>query len=88
MSESSTRSVTADARGRVLLGQKAAGRTFLVEERESGSYEVVPAVTIPAQSAWLYQDPQIQASIDRGLTQAAKGLGKVMTFAASLEDEE
>ncbi|HET6327815.1 MAG TPA: hypothetical protein VFG04_24235 [Planctomycetaceae bacterium] len=62
---------TADAKGRITLGNKYAGQTFIVLEVND---EVIlsPAVTIPAREAWLYKNEAAMESLQRGLDQAKK----------------
>ncbi len=46
---------TADTKGRVALGQKFAGRTFIVkEESESGDIILTPGAVIPEREMWLF----------------------------------
>jgi hypothetical protein len=62
---------TADAKGRITLGNKYAGQTFIVLEVDD---EVIlsPAVTIPAREAWLYKNEAAMKSLRRGLDEAKK----------------
>jgi hypothetical protein len=63
---------TADGKGRITLGNKYAGRTFIVQEVD-GKVVLNPAVTIPEREAWLYENPEALASVRRGLKQAQMG---------------
>ncbi|MEX0715583.1 MAG: hypothetical protein WD066_03310 [Planctomycetaceae bacterium] len=63
---------TADTKGRIALGSRFAGKTFIVREVE-GKIMIEPAVVIPEREAWLYADKQALESLRRGLEQARTG---------------
>jgi hypothetical protein len=62
----------ADGKGRIALGNKYAGRTFIVQELDE-KIILNPAVTIPASEAWLYENKEALASVGRGLQEAQNG---------------
>jgi hypothetical protein len=62
---------TADAKGRITLGKRYAGQTFVVLERD-GEVILAPVVTIPAREAWLYKNQSAMKSLQRGLDQAKR----------------
>jgi hypothetical protein len=62
---------TADVKGRITLGPKYAGQTFIVLEVDD-KLILDPAVTIPAREAWLYKNQKAKKSLERGLDQAKK----------------
>jgi hypothetical protein len=62
----------ADGKGRITLGNKYAGRTFIVQELDE-KVVLDLAVTIPAREAWLYKNKAALASVRRGLEQAKNG---------------
>lgn len=45
---------TTDPNGQLVLGQKYAGHTFEVTERDDGALILVPADAIPESEAWLH----------------------------------
>jgi hypothetical protein len=63
---------TADAKGRISLGESFAHRTMLVERRGD---EIIlrPARVIPEREAWLYENKKALGAVRRGLKQAAGG---------------
>jgi len=61
----------ADGKGRITLGNKDAGQTFIVQELDE-KVILNRAVTIPASEAWLYKNKKALASVRRGLKQAEK----------------
>lgn len=54
---------TAGADGQLALGQKYAGRSFDVTERNDGTLVLVPTDAIPESEAWLHT-PEMQAQLD------------------------
>lgn len=64
---------TVDAKGRVTLGGKFAGKTVLIEEVDDYTLKIRAAVVLPEAEAWLYRDRKALASLRRGLEQARSG---------------
>lgn len=62
-----------DSKGRLLLGEELAGTTVLVERRDNGEYVVKPAVVIPAEEKWLFENKEALNSVMLGLKQARAG---------------
>ena len=62
-----------DSKGRLLLSQELAGTTVLVEKRNNGEYVIKPAVVIPANEKWLFQNEKALGSVMLGLKQAREG---------------
>lgn len=62
-----------DSKGRLLLGEELAGTTVLVERRDNGEYVVKPAVVIPAEEKWLFENKEALNSVMLGLKQARSG---------------
>jgi hypothetical protein len=63
----------ADSKGRLALGAQFANVTFIVDARDPGCIILKPAVAIPAQEAWLYQNQTALALVRQGLAQAQDG---------------
>lgn len=55
---------TAGADGQLALGQKYAGRSFDVTERNDGTLVLIPADAIPESEAWLHT-PEMQEKLRR-----------------------
>ncbi len=60
----------ADSKGRVVLGERFANHTVLVEEVSDTEVRVSLARVIPEREAWLYQNKQALQSVREGLAQA------------------
>jgi hypothetical protein len=60
----------ADNKGRILLGSRFANVTFIVEDGDPGQVVLKPAVAIPAQEAWLYQNETALTLVRKGLAEA------------------
>jgi hypothetical protein len=72
MSDASTYPRSADAKGRVTLGERFANRTVLVEDH--GDELVIRlARIIPEREAWLYENKKALGMVRRGLKQAKAG---------------
>jgi hypothetical protein len=65
--------VSADERGRIALGAEAKELTYNVSRNDIGQLLLTPVVTIPAHEAWLTRNQPAQASIQRGVEDAAAG---------------
>lgn len=64
---------TADAKGRVTLGERFANRTVIVEEIDDTEVRVTLARVIPEREAWLYDNPKAKAAVLKGVEQAKAG---------------
>lgn len=62
-----------DSKGRIILDKSYAGATMLVERRDDGTIILRPAVTVPANEAWLWQNKQALAMVREGLDEARAG---------------
>ena len=62
---------TVGAGGEVLLGDEHKGETVTTEEVEPGFWIIRSKSLVVSDQAWL-DDPEVQASIDRGLKWAAE----------------
>ena len=75
-----TRSI--DSKHRITLSDKAV-KAVRLKNKKITSYQVLvgkrgdillrPSVSIPASEAWIYENPEVIASIRRGLKQAKEG---------------
>lgn len=66
--------VRPDAKGRITLGKLADGvSSFRVLEQPGGAYLLEPMVEIPARENWLFKNKSALASVQKGLSQSAKG---------------
>jgi hypothetical protein len=63
----------ADSKGRVLLGERFANRTVLVEQLSPTEVLLKLARVIPEREAWLYENPRAIAAVRAGLSQAREG---------------
>jgi len=59
-----------DTKGRIVLNKRFAGATMLVENRKDGSFVIRPAVTVPANEAWIWKNKKALAMVQRGLEDA------------------
>lgn len=64
-----------DAKKRVVLpkGLVVEGITYHIYSNSIGQIILDPQVTIPASEAWLFNNPDALASVQRGLSDAAQG---------------
>lgn len=63
----------ADSKGRVALGSRFAHCTFIIDDSDVGKIILKPAVAIPAQEAWLYENQTALNLVRQGLAQAREG---------------
>jgi hypothetical protein len=61
-----------DSKGRITLDKKFAGGTMLVDMRDDGTIFMKPAVTVPAEEAWLWNNPAAIGAVQRGLAQGRR----------------
>jgi hypothetical protein len=79
-----------DKKRRVSLGtgvQTAPGVRYKVMENEFGQILLDPVKTVPAYEAWIYENPERIASIQRGISQAEVG-ELVKIDLGPIEDED
>jgi hypothetical protein len=63
-----------DAKGRITLGQRAAGISgYKVTDLGDGNLMLTAMKEIPARELWLYKNPEALAMVEEGLRQAARG---------------
>lgn len=81
-----------DSKGRITLGNLAAGiSSFRAVRQPDGRIVLEPFVEIPAREQWLFRNKRALASVKRGLAEAqageAKSLGSFARYAGSEADE-
>src|SRR5258706_16372037 len=59
-----------DSKGRIALDKSYAGATMLVDRRDDGTIVLRPAVTVPANEAWVWKNKKALAMVQRGLEDA------------------
>src|SRR5438128_8272291 len=59
-----------DSKGRIVLDKSYAGATMLVDQRKDGTIVLRPAVTVPADEAWLWKNKKALAMVQEGLAEA------------------
>lgn len=66
--------VSADSRQRITLGSLSRNhQRFRIYQNSQGELLIRPMVEIPADEAWLYQNPAALAAVREGLADAAAG---------------
>jgi hypothetical protein len=67
-------SVKPDSKKRVVLPKSVVrkGITYHMYQNSIGQIVLDPQVTIPVSEAWLYENPEVIASVRRGLADAKK----------------
>ena len=63
---------TVDNKGRITLGKGYANQTVVVDDSNPNQLVIRKMVLIPAEEAWLYQNPDAVKSVRKGLQQAAE----------------
>jgi hypothetical protein len=66
-------SASIDKRGRLTLGVEATSKKYRVMKNQSGQILLDPVVNIPERELWLWKNPEAQASLEKGMQQAATG---------------
>ncbi|MBN2238895.1 MAG: hypothetical protein JW712_03900 [Dehalococcoidales bacterium] len=85
------RSIRPDSRKRIPIGKAIQGRediTYRMYTNKYGQIILDPQITIPAPEAWVFENKDILASIDRGMAESLDG--KTVnrgSFAKYVEDE-
>ena len=72
--------VRTDERGRLALGAATKERVYSVSRNKIGQILLTPVVTIPVHEVWLWRNQNALASVQRGLAEAAVGIGKEGDF--------
>ncbi len=86
--------VRPDNKGRITLGKLAKGiSSFRVTPDKSGGIYLKPYVEIPAnipeRERWVYENPEILASLERGIQQIRDGDTHYLgDFSKCLDDED
>ena len=62
-----------DTKGRLMLGNRFAGRMVIIDDSDPERIVVKPAVAIPEREAWLYKNAEALTRVRAGLEQARKG---------------
>src|SRR5438477_11801886 len=62
-----------DSKGRIVLDKSYAGATMLVDQRQDGTIVLRPAVTVPADEAWLWKNKKALDMVQEGLAEARQG---------------
>ena len=67
--------VKPDTKKRVVLPKTLVGEdiTYHIYSNKFGQIVLDPQVTIPASEVWLFNNPDVLASVQRGLSDAAQG---------------
>ena len=73
--------ITPDAKNRISIGSLLAQSNFATDNIEgfkafidpNGMIVLLPVITVPVHEAWLYQNPEALASVDRGIKDALAG---------------
>jgi putative transposon-encoded protein len=74
--------------GQISLGKEFAGRQVLVEERESGVWQIRTALVVPENETWLHQ-PHMRESLQKAIDDAqSREPSETKDFSAFLEDLE
>lgn len=73
MTTKATTTKEVDAKGRIVLGKKFAGKTVLVEEIDDTEIRIVAAAVIPERELWLHKNQRAMARVQEGLAAARAG---------------
>ena len=74
MAETADFTVRPDAKGRITLGALAKGvSSYRIHIEADGKLFLEPFAEIPMRERWIYENPEISASIDRGIADAKAG---------------
>ena len=61
-----------DTKGRLMLGNRFAGRMVIIDDSDPECIVVRPAVAIPEREVWLYKNVEALNRVRAGLEQAHK----------------
>ena len=59
-----------DSKGRLMLGNRLAGRMVIIDETDPDRIVITPAVAIPEREAWLYKNEEALKRVRKGLAEA------------------
>ena len=62
-----------DSKGRLMLGNRLAGRMVIVDDTDPNHIVITPAVAVPEKEAWLYKNEEALQRVRAGLAQAREG---------------
>ena len=81
--------VRPDAKGRITLGALAKGiSSYRIHKGANGRLILEPFTEIPLRERWVYENPEVLASIERGLKDSANGRTVYLGSFAQYADEE
>lgn len=81
--------VRPDSKGRVTLSKLADGvSSFKVSRDSEGRLLLEPLVEIPAREKWIYDNPEVLASVHNGLADAQAGRLKSRGSFSKFADED
>lgn len=73
-----------DAKGRITIShdwmpyKNQSIRSFKIYRNGDGDLLLRPEVSVPAREAWIFQNPEVLASIRRGIQDAKEGKGDIV----------
>jgi len=73
-----------DSKGRITIAQEwllntsSPTRSFKIFRNSEGDLLLRPEVSIPAREAWLFSNPAMAASLQRGIGQIEEGKGEIV----------
>jgi len=73
-----------DSKGRITISQNWISshsqpvRSFKIFRNGDGDLLLRPEISIPAREAWVFKNPEVFASIQRGIQEAKEGKGEVI----------
>jgi hypothetical protein len=85
--------VQADERGRISLGAQCGNKHYRVMVKPNGEILLLPMAMIPESEAWLFRNPLVKASLERGLNDVREGrlstidITSFSSFADSIPDD-
>ena len=89
MTKSAEITVRPDAKGRITLGNLAKGiSSYRLRQEKGGKIVLEPFTEIPLRERWVYENPEVLASIERGLKDSAEGRTFYLGSFAQYADEE
>lgn len=74
MTTKATTTKEVDAKGRLVLGKKFAGKTVIIEEIDDTEIRIVSAAVIPERELWLHKNERAMARVQEGLALARAGV--------------
>ncbi len=76
-----------DSSGRIIIGKEFKDKQFSVQVLPNGDILLSPVVVRHEREAWLYDNPEAMASVNRGLEQSARGEGRYIGSFAQYADD-